>query len=89
MIKRYIKVKPKDSSNTYILPAPLRDFYASQGAQIDTPTESEIYDSFPNERIRKQKEDKEQAQKTLISHLQDENTKLKDEIKKLKTQLKS
>lgn len=46
---KYIKVTPKGEEPRVIL-ASLRNFYVSQGAKIETPTEAEIIAAYPDEK---------------------------------------
>lgn len=52
--KRYIKVTPKGETKAVILLATNRDFYLSQGAKVEDPTEEEIIAAFPEMRRREQ-----------------------------------
>lgn len=46
---QYIKVTPAGETKSHILMASLRDFYLSQGAKIEIPTEEEVLAVFPQE----------------------------------------
>lgn len=55
----YIKVTPAGETRSHILMASLRDFYLSQGAKIEIPTEEEILAVFPREEEKQQVSTKE------------------------------
>lgn len=46
-LKRFIKVTPKDSEKFIVILAANRDFYLSQGAKVEQPTEAEVLAFFP------------------------------------------
>ena len=46
----YIKVTPKGDTKSHIVLATLTDFYISQGAKIEEPTQEEVYAAVPQER---------------------------------------
>lgn len=56
---QYIKVTPAGETKSHILMASLRDFYLSQGAKIEIPTEEEILAVFPREEEKQQASTKE------------------------------
>ena len=56
---QYIKVTPAGETKSHILMASLRDFYLSQGAKIEIPTEEEILAVFPREEEKQQVSTKE------------------------------
>ena len=46
-LKRFIKVTPRDSEKFIVILAANRDFYLSQGAKVEQPTEEEVLEFFP------------------------------------------
>lgn len=56
---QYIKVTPAGETKSHILMASLRDFYLSQGAKIEIPTEEEVLAVFPREEEKQQVSNKE------------------------------
>lgn len=46
-LKQFLKVTPKGGGRAVVVPAANRDFYLSQGAKIETPTEAEVSSQFP------------------------------------------
>lgn len=56
---QYIKVTPAGETKSHILMASLRDFYLSQGAKIEIPTEEEVLVVFPREEEKQQVSNKE------------------------------
>lgn len=56
---QYIKVTPAGETKSHILMASLRDFYLSQGAKIEIPTEEEVLAVFPREEEKQQVSTKE------------------------------
>ena len=46
-LKQFLKVTPKGGGRAVVVPAANRDFYLSQGAKIETPTEAEVSAQFP------------------------------------------
>ena len=97
-LKRYIKVTPKDEPKAVILLATNRDFYLSQGAKVETPTEEEVLEAFPELRPHYNAEQAQAAaqakateQDVRIANLeqqlatiQAENTTLKEELAALR-----
>lgn len=59
MKHQYIKVTLAGETKSHILTAPLRDFYLSQGAKIEIPTEEEILAVYPQEEEKPQVSTKE------------------------------
>lgn len=49
MTNKYIKVTLAGEAKSHILMASLRDFYLSQGAKIEIPTEEEVLAVYPQE----------------------------------------
>ena len=47
MANKYIKVTLAGETKSHILMASLRDFYLSQGAKVEIPTEEEVLAVFP------------------------------------------
>lgn len=52
-IKKYIKVTPKGSEESFVVTAVNEDFYKGQEAKIEEPTEEEVLANFPEERPTK------------------------------------
>lgn len=59
MANKYIKVTLAGETKSHILMATLRDFYLSQGAKIEIPTEEEVLAVFPQEGEKLQASTKE------------------------------
>ena len=59
MANKYIKVTLAGETKSHILMATLRDFYLSQGAKIEIPTEEEVLAVFPQEEEKPQASTKE------------------------------
>lgn len=59
MANKYIKVTLAGETKSHILMATLRDFYLSQGAKIEIPTEDEVLAVFPQEEEKPQASTKE------------------------------
>lgn len=59
MVNKYIKVTLAGETKSHILMATLRDFYLSQGAKIEIPTEEEVLAVFPQEEEKPQASTKE------------------------------
>lgn len=59
MVNKYIKVTLAGETKSHILMATLRDFYLSQGAKIEIPTEDEVLAVFPQEEEKPQASTKE------------------------------
>ena len=59
MANKYIKVTLAGETKSHILMATLRDFYLSQGAKIEIPTEEEVLAVFPQEGEKPQASTKE------------------------------
>ena len=59
MANKYIKVTLAGETKSHILMATLRDFYLSQGAKIEIPTEEEVLAVFPREEEKQQVSTKE------------------------------
>lgn len=59
MANKYIKVTLAGETKSHILMATLRDFYLSQGAKIEIPTEEEVLAVFPQEEDKPQASTKE------------------------------
>lgn len=57
---QFVKVTPKGGGHAVVVPAANRDFYLSQGAKIETPTEAEVFAQFP-EYAARAKRDAERA----------------------------
>lgn len=59
MANKYIKVTLAGEKKSHILMATLRDFYLSQGAKIEIPTEEEVLAVYPQEEEKPQASTKE------------------------------
>ena len=59
MVNKYIKVTLAGETKSHILMATLRDFYLSQGAKIEIPTEEEVLAVYPQEEDKPQASTKE------------------------------
>ena len=59
MANKYIKVTLAGETKSHILMATLRDFYISQGAKIEIPTDEEVLAVFPQEEEKPQASTKE------------------------------
>ena len=59
MANKYIKVTLTGETKSHILMATLRDFYLSQGAKIEIPTEEEVLAVFPTEEAKPKASTKE------------------------------
>jgi septal ring factor EnvC (AmiA/AmiB activator) len=59
MANKYIKVTLAGETKSHILMATLRDFYLSQGAKIEIPTDEEVLAVFPQEEEKPQASTKE------------------------------
>lgn len=59
MVNKYIKVTLAGETKSHILMATLRDFYLSQGAKIEIPTEEEVLAVYPQEEEKPQVSTKE------------------------------
>ena len=59
MANKYIKVTLAGETKSHILMATLRDFYLSQGAKIEIPTEEEVLAVYPQEEEKPQTSTKE------------------------------
>jgi septal ring factor EnvC (AmiA/AmiB activator) len=59
MTNKYIKVTIAGETKSHIIMATLRDFYLSQGAKIEIPTEEEVLAVFPQEEEKPQASTKE------------------------------
>ena len=58
-MNQYIKVTLAGETKSHILMATLRDFYLSQGAKIEIPTEEEVLAVYPQEEEKPQASTKE------------------------------
>jgi septal ring factor EnvC (AmiA/AmiB activator) len=59
MANKYIKVTLAGETKSHILMSTLRDFYLSQGAKIEIPTDEEVLAVFPQEEEKPQASTKE------------------------------
>lgn len=81
-LKRYIKVTPQDEPQAVILLATNRDFYLSQGAKVEQPTEEEVLEAFPE--LRPQY-NAEQAQAAAQVHATEQDARIADLEQELAT----
>ena len=99
---QYIKVTPAGETKSHILMASLRDFYLSQGAKIEIPTEEEILAVFPREEEKQQVSTKEleearaayeeakdlyNKETNKVAKLKAANADLQEKVKALQTSL--
>lgn len=102
MANKYIKVTLAGETKSHILMATLRDFYLSQGAKIEIPTEEEVLAVFPQEEEKPQASTKEleearaayEEAKNLynkevnkVAKLKAANTELQEKVNTLQTSL--
>lgn len=59
MANQYIKVTLAGETKSHIIMATLRDFYLSQGAKVEIPTEEEVLAAFPRDGEKQQVSTKE------------------------------
>jgi septal ring factor EnvC (AmiA/AmiB activator) len=59
MANQYIKVTLAGETKSHIIMATLRDFYLSQGAKVEIPTEEEVLAVFPRDGEKQQVSTKE------------------------------
>lgn len=59
MANQYIKVTLAGEEKSHILLATLRDFYLSQGAKIEIPTEEEVNAVYPKNEAKQEASQKE------------------------------
>lgn len=82
---QYIKVTPAGETKSHILMASLRDFYLSQGAKIEIPTEEEILAVFPREEEKQQVSTKEfEEARAAYEEVKDLYNKETNKVAKLK-----
>lgn len=82
---QYIKVTPAGETRSYILMASLRDFYLSQGAKIEIPTEEEVLAVFPREEEKQQVSTKElEEARAAYEEVKDLYNKETNKVAKLK-----
>lgn len=99
---QYIKVTPAGETKSHILMASLRDFYLSQGAKIEIPTEEEVLAVFPREEEKQQVSNKEleearaayeeakdlyNKETNKVAKLKAANADLQEKVKALQTSL--
>ena len=81
----YIKVTLAGETKSHILMASLRDFYLSQGAKIEIPTEEEILAVFPREGEKQQVSTKElEEARAAYEEIKDLYNKETNKVAKLK-----
>ena len=82
---QYIKVTLAGETKSHILMASLRDFYLSQGAKIEIPTEEEILAVFPREEEKQQVSNKElEEARAAYEEVKDLYNKETNKVAKLK-----
>ena len=99
---QYIKVTLAGETRSHILMASLRDFYLSQGAKIEIPTEEEVLAVFPREEEKQQVSTKEleearaayeeakdlyNKETNKVAKLKAANADLQEKVKALQTSL--
>lgn len=99
---QYIKVTLAGETKSHILMASLRDFYLSQGAKIEIPTEEEVLAVFPREEEKQQVSTKEleearaayeeakdlyNKETNKVAKLKAANADLQEKVKALQTSL--
>ncbi len=82
-LKRYIKVTPYGEKRSIILLATNRDFYLSQKAQVEQPTEEEVLAAFPELGAKRQTEPTTSEKDERIAALEQEVAALREENKRL------
>lgn len=87
--KKYIKVTVRGSKTPVVVLGSLEDYYRSQGAKIDVPTDDEVNSAFPEEGKRKLVlsaiEQLEREKKQLI----EERDKLRERVAELEAKKRS
>lgn len=85
MANKYIKVTLAGETKSHILMATLRDFYLSQGAKIEIPTEEEVIAVFPQEEEKPQVSTKElEEERAAYEEVKDLYNKETNKVAKLK-----
>lgn len=85
MANKYIKVTLAGETKSHILMATLRDFYLSQGAKIEIPTEEEVLAVFPQEEEKPQASTKElEEARTAYEEVKNLYNKETNKVAKLK-----
>jgi septal ring factor EnvC (AmiA/AmiB activator) len=102
MVNKYIKVTLAGETKSHILMATLRDFYLSQGAKIEIPTEEEVLAVYPQEESKPQASAKEleearaayeevknlyNKEANKVSKLKAANAELQEKVNTLQTSL--
>lgn len=86
MANKYIKVTLAGETKSHILMATLRDFYLSQGAKIEIPTEEEVLAVFPQEEEKPQASTKElEEARAAYEEVKNLYNKETNKVAKLKT----
>lgn len=82
---QYIKVTPAGETRSHIISATLRDFYLSQGAKIEIPTEEEVLAVYPQEEPKQQVTTKElEEARAAYEEVKDLYNKETNKVAKLK-----
>jgi septal ring factor EnvC (AmiA/AmiB activator) len=85
MANKYIKVTIAGETKSHIIMATLRDFYLSQGAKIEIPTEEEVLAVFPQEEEKPQASTKEiEEARTAYEEVKNLYNKETNKVAKLK-----
>ena len=102
MANKYIKVTLAGETKSHILMATLRDFYLSQGAKIEIPTDEEVLAVFPQEEEKPQASTKEleearaayeevknlyNKEANKVAKLKSANAELQEKVNELQTSL--
>jgi septal ring factor EnvC (AmiA/AmiB activator) len=86
MANKYIKVTLAGETKSHILMATLRDFYLSQGAKIEIPTDEEVLAVYPQEEEKPQASTKElEEARAAYEEVKNLYNKEANKVAKLKT----
>ena len=87
--KQFLKVTPKGGGRSVVVPAQNREFYLSQGAKVEEPTEEEIRKEFPEYAARVDREQRANPDKRNVKDsLNHQVQKLNDKVASLEKDLK-
>lgn len=70
-MSKFIKVTPKGEKTSHIVLATLKNFYISQGAKVEIPTDEEIFQAEPNERQSRPVAEADEATKQIKNDLKE------------------
>ena len=89
MVNNYIKVTLAGETKSHILMASLRDFYLSQGAKVEKPTEKEVLAVFPTEKKQEAAiEELKAIHKAELDAALEDQKRLEEILKKLRAEKK-